>query len=379
MSFASQVTALAQAIGADIKALFSRALPAGGSAGQVLVKSGAADYSVNWTTPGGVTVPGTDGQVQYASGGALAAAAKVGINEDGTLLLAEVDAAVPPDNNSLTLYARTIGTPGGYGALLPSIKSVFGEPYSLQPALFSGRLFCWNPPGGATTVPGVFGGPALTAVGTVTSRAVAATNRHALSLRLGYVSAATAGSVCGHYTTTARYLVGNGAIPGAAGFLYACRFSAADAAFVSGARQFVGLSSSTSAPTNTAPSGLLNSIGMVLSGESIKLVCSGVSGDPASLDLSTVDFPDRDSANATGGAVYDLFIYSPQSVDRVVIIELRRVGTEYVARRTVSVADGAAYMPTATTLLAHRAWRANNSQALAVGLDIMQVNIWTDY
>ena len=359
------------------------AVPAGGVDGQVLAKTAGTDYAVGWTDAGGGAAPGDDGQVQYVSGGALAAAAKVGINEDGTLLLAEVDAAVPPDNNSIALYARSIGAPGGYGALLPSIKSAVGEPYSLQPALFSGRLFCWNPPGGATTVPGVFGGPALTAVGTVTSRAVAATNRHALSLRLGYVSAATAGSVCGHYTTTARYLVGNGAIPGAAGFLYACRFSAADAAFVSGARQFVGLSSSTSAPTNTVPSGLLNSIGMVLSGESIKLVCSGASPDPAPLDLSTELFTDRDANSVTGGAVYALFVYSPQSYDRVVSIELRRVGRgvdpAYIAHRTVSVADGATYMPTATTLLAHRAWRANNSQALAVGLDIMQVNIWTDY
>lgn len=48
MSLATRITALAQAIGTDIKALFSRALPAGGSTGQVLAKSSAANYAVGW-------------------------------------------------------------------------------------------------------------------------------------------------------------------------------------------------------------------------------------------------------------------------------------------------------------------------------------------
>ncbi len=53
MSFASQVTALAQAIGADIKALLLRSLPTGGSTGQVLAKKTTTNYDVEWVNPVG--------------------------------------------------------------------------------------------------------------------------------------------------------------------------------------------------------------------------------------------------------------------------------------------------------------------------------------
>jgi hypothetical protein len=55
----ARLSALAQAIGADIKALFSRSLPAGGASGQVLAKSSATDYAVGWADPsaGGAGTP----------------------------------------------------------------------------------------------------------------------------------------------------------------------------------------------------------------------------------------------------------------------------------------------------------------------------------
>jgi hypothetical protein len=40
---------LIQGIGADVKALFTRVLPTGGSAGQVLSKTGSGNYAVGWT------------------------------------------------------------------------------------------------------------------------------------------------------------------------------------------------------------------------------------------------------------------------------------------------------------------------------------------
>lgn len=53
MSLQAQVVALAQSIGADIKALFARAMPAGGTTGQVLAKTSATDYAATWQTPSG--------------------------------------------------------------------------------------------------------------------------------------------------------------------------------------------------------------------------------------------------------------------------------------------------------------------------------------
>lgn len=56
MSLETRIVALAQAIGADIKALLGRALPAGGSTGQVLTKTSATDYAAAWQTPSSVPV-----------------------------------------------------------------------------------------------------------------------------------------------------------------------------------------------------------------------------------------------------------------------------------------------------------------------------------
>lgn len=53
MSLEARIVAAVQAIGLDIKALFSRALPAGGATGQVLAKTSATDYAVAWQTPSG--------------------------------------------------------------------------------------------------------------------------------------------------------------------------------------------------------------------------------------------------------------------------------------------------------------------------------------
>lgn len=48
MSLESRLLAFVQAVGADIKALLGRALPAGGSVGQVMTKTGLDDYAAGW-------------------------------------------------------------------------------------------------------------------------------------------------------------------------------------------------------------------------------------------------------------------------------------------------------------------------------------------
>lgn len=53
MTLETRLLALVQAIGADVKALFGRTVPPGGSTGQVLTKTSAADYATVWQTPSG--------------------------------------------------------------------------------------------------------------------------------------------------------------------------------------------------------------------------------------------------------------------------------------------------------------------------------------
>lgn len=62
MSLETRIVAAVQAIGLDVKALFARSQPAGGTAGQVLTKTSSTDYDSNWQTPAagggpGITAP----------------------------------------------------------------------------------------------------------------------------------------------------------------------------------------------------------------------------------------------------------------------------------------------------------------------------------
>jgi hypothetical protein len=46
-----RISALITAVGADIKALYTRSVPAGGTTGQVLAKTSNTDYADAWVTP----------------------------------------------------------------------------------------------------------------------------------------------------------------------------------------------------------------------------------------------------------------------------------------------------------------------------------------
>jgi hypothetical protein len=51
MTLLQRIAALIAAIGPDIKALYGRSVPAGGTTGQVLAKTSDADYADAWVTP----------------------------------------------------------------------------------------------------------------------------------------------------------------------------------------------------------------------------------------------------------------------------------------------------------------------------------------
>ena len=51
MSLSSKIIELVQVISADIKLLFNRSLPEGGSTGQVLAKVNNTNFNVNWINP----------------------------------------------------------------------------------------------------------------------------------------------------------------------------------------------------------------------------------------------------------------------------------------------------------------------------------------
>ena len=235
---------------------------------------------------------------------------------------------------------------------------------TLQPHLGGNKIGLWIPPGNATTVPGVFGIGTLTAVGTATARTIATTTVASRMARLGYVSAATAGSLTSLREAQNKYSTGGGS--GIGGFYYRLRFVPSNAAAVSGERFFAGLWATTTAATNVEPNTLTNCAGIcqLSTSTNLQVYAAGASASSA-VDLGT-NFP----AAGLGVDAYEFSMFANASGS--IQWQVDRIGTAFTASGTFAA------VPTSTTLMGHQIWKTNNATALAVGFDICTLYIETD-
>lgn len=325
---------------------------AGGGSGDVIGPASSVDNAI-------VRMDGTTGKIVQES--------PVIIEDTGEVNLPLVTTPATPATDTLNVYARKKAGRMMIGANGPS-----GLDHLVQPHIANNKVGWWTPPGNATTVPGVVGFAAPTALGTVTTRNVASTNMITRTRRLGWVSNATAASFAGHYNGAAatQFTIGDGA--GLGGFYYSTRFTISDAAAVSGARMFVGLRNSSGVPGNNEPNTLTNVVGVCDPSASANLhICYGGSAAQTAIDLGA-NFPDtHGSAN-----LYELTLYAPPLVQEI-YYEVVRLNTGDKATGTLSGTVGTV-IPAATTFLGHTAWRTNNATLLAVGLDVVSIYIETD-
>ena len=332
------------------------------------------DTSANWTSSNPILAQGeigldlTTSQYKIGDGttawnslayGALSGA--VG----GLNFTATADPAAP--TGAITMYAKSVG-----GRIMPKWIGPSGVDTPIQPFLAGNSIGYWRPQGNATTVPGVLGYGALTAVGTATARNVTTTNLFSRMRRIGYVSVATVGGLASFRQAAAQITVGDGTL---GGFHKVTRFGISDAASVTGARMFVGVSSLTSAPSNVEPSTLTNccGVGHGAADTNLKIFYGGSSAQTP-IDLGA-NFPiTAGSANA-----YELVLFSPPNENGVIKYRVTRLNTGDKAEGTIN-GSGGIILPATTTLLSYMwAYRTNNATALAVGLDLMSDYIETDY
>lgn len=282
--------------------------------------------------------------------------------------LAVTDPAAPAAD-TVRLFRRSLA-----GRQMPAFIGPASLDTTLQPLFARNKIGLWMPPGNASSVPGVLGFTAFTAGGTVTARNVAATSLFTRMRRLGFVSAATAGSFATARVAAAQITLGT-TIGGIAvgGFFKVIRFGCSDAATVAGARQFAGISSNTGAPTNVEPSTLTNSIGVGhgASDTNLKLYWGG-SAAQTPIDLGA-NFP----ANTLSADAYELTLFCAPGSGNVGW-QVTRLNTGHLASGTLSGTAGT-QLPAVTLLLTYSVnWRTNNATALAVGLDVFSDYIETD-
>lgn len=313
-------------------------VPIGGTTGQVLTKSSGTDFDTAWTDPDGASDP----------------------------LVLSVSTPTTPDANTVTVFRRPIA-----GRQMIGFVGQFGMDSALQPLLARNKIGLWNPPGYASTVPGVFGMAANTITNfTATARSVAVTNLFTRMRRLGYATAATAGAV-GHFRAPAgQYTIGNGTL---GGFFFVMRFGISDAAAVADARMFMGVRIGAT-PSNVEPSTLTDCIGIGHGASDTTLrLYSGGSVAQTPIDLGA-DFP----ADTRSVDMYELALFAPPS-SSIVNWEVTRLNTGHVATGQLSGTVGTQIPATTTLLAAPWGYRTNNATALAAAIDVVSVYTETDY
>lgn len=273
-----------------------------------------------------------------------------------------------PSSGEVKLFSRTIAS-----RVFPAFVGHSGLDTALQPLLARNKVGYWNPPGNATTAPGVFGFTSPTISNfTATSRTVATTNMFTRLRRLGYLTGTTAGIVGNWRVGVYQYTVGD-STTNLGGFTYIIRFGISDTtSVVSGARMFMGMRYS-STPSNVEPSTLTYCIGMGHGASDTTMhIYYGGSAAQTPIDLGS-SFP----SNTTSTDVYELALFSPPNSGNV-SWQVTRLNTGDVASGTISN-TGTTILPANTTLLAPWGYRTNNATAAAVGVDIMSAYIETDY
>lgn len=283
-----------------------------------------------------------------------------------SMLLPAIASPVNPGAGKVNLFGRSVA-----GRIMPAFMGPSGLDSTLQPNLARNKVGYWAPPGNAATLPGVFGFTAPTTTGfTATARNVATTNLFTRMRRLGFVTAATAGTVGQFRVAVSQFTIGNGA--GLGGFHYITRFGISDPATVADARMFMGLGVGTTTPTNVEPSTLVNCVGIGhgATDANLKLFYGG-SAAQTPIDLGA-NFP----KNTLSVDMYELALFAspnPQTIQ----YEVTRLNTGHVATGTLSGTVGT-QIPAAATLLAPWGYRTNNASALAVGIDVASCYIETD-
>jgi len=269
-----------------------------------------------------------------------------------------------PASNKLQTYGKLIA-----GRMMLKQVGPSGLATALQPFLARNKVGYWMPQGNSTTVPGVFGYTAPTSIGTITAANVATTNLFTRMRRMSYVSATTASSYAGQRVSVAQICMDSG-------FYKIVRFGISDAVLASPVNMFVGVSSTTSAPSGgTEPSALTNCIGVghASTDTNLKIFFGG------SVAQTPVDLGSNFPINTIGTDAYELALFVPSGVDNTVHYEVTRINTGNVATGTISADTAGITLPAPLLLLNYCwHWRCNLATGVAVGLDIMSDYIETD-
>lgn len=245
----------------------------------------------------------------------------------------------------------------------PHFKKSTGQFAALQRNMGHTNYACWEPVANSTTV--YWLGPlAFTYTGgNLSTATVSAVNTRTRQPRVRQQGALGTNRLVGQYATVPIWTIGTGA--GLGGFYYSVKFMVGDNTVVTNSRMFVGLSSSTKAPTNVEPSTLTNCIGIGKGAADTNLmIIYGGSEAQTPIDLGT----NFNINNNTEAYLFEL--YSDPHETNSVHYRVSRVGTSFVVEGLLTAANSGVQLPSDSTLLCHRVFRATTTTTGQVAYEI---------
>lgn len=317
--------------------------------------SGVTAYGIKLEGPSSPGA-GTEVGIRVASG------FDIGIDvASGGLQLSDMDDPVTPAANTLRIFAQTRA-----GRTLPKIKGPTGLSTALQPALFANKVGWYSAQGNSTTISVL--GMAATTNGTATARNVATTGLFASVRRLGYVSAAGAGSSAGVRTGAGQFWFGNGANLG--GFYFVSRFGVSQTQ--ANMRSFIAMSATTGAFGNANPSTFVNMFGFGCDTGETNFSFMHNDGAGAATKDSLVGTGLSFPCNTANTDFYETRMFVVPNTTTV-YYSIERLNTGELFEGST-----ATNLPANTTLLAPQLWVNNGTTAAAVAIDVSAMYLETD-
>lgn len=204
--------------------------------------------------------------------------------------------------------------------------------------------------------------------GTPTTVNIASTNLFTSMRRLQYKTAASSASVAGTRHNNLSFWRGNAS--GLGGFYFVCRFGFS-VANTTNKQAFIGFRNSSSAIAgNTNPSSLTNCIyfGIDATQTTLRFGHNDGSGTATTSDLGA-NFP----TNTNSADMYEVRMFAAPNAGTVYY------WAKNLSTGNVTSGNTSTDLPSSTTFLCPAIWISNGSDATAVGIDVVQYSILTNY
>lgn len=244
----------------------------------------------------------------------------------------------------------------------PGHVSVADTPWAVQPFIAEKNIQILQAVGGGDPEVSRYGTQLPWIGGTATARVWGA-SYFASRKRLGYVSAAGAGSIA-YIRQEAQTWRGNAA--GLGGFHFVARFGISDAVLVGTANMFVGLGANA-APGDVGPQTLTNIVGVGCTNGDTQLQLYAAGAAAQARTALGANFP----CNTVSTDLYEVQFFCPPNGDRLEY-QLTRLNTGHVA--TGEITAGAALFANNISR-SPQIWRSNGGTASAVAFDLVQMYV----